>query len=216
MFGKVLITTALGLMFIVSTDSVSAQLLTFDGDTTHTGNVVVGTTTYSFSLPRSSLESAQKRLQDIYYYIRNTDSATTLTEVSETVQSTTFLTVSDVTFGGRENVLNSDAIGIIDDASTKVCNFTKDLSLGTTDTEVRTLQQFLNQFPETRVAQVGVGAQGNETDYFGRLTFNAVYSFQAKYADDILAPLNLTQPTGYWGAATREYANTLVDCEFGN
>ncbi|MDX9893703.1 MAG: peptidoglycan-binding protein [Patescibacteria group bacterium] len=57
--------------------------------------------------------------------------------------------------------------------------FTHNLSQGDTDSEVKVLQQLLNELGFT-VAESGVGSVGNETEYFGSLTKQAVQRFQCK------------------------------------
>ncbi len=88
--------------------------------------------------------------------------------------------------------------------------FTSNLSMGATGMEVMRLQQFLNADAQTRVAATGAGSPGNETQNFGSLTRGAVMNFQAKYAAEVLAPLNLVSPTGFWGASSRAKANALI------
>jgi hypothetical protein len=94
--------------------------------------------------------------------------------------------------------------------------FYQDLSLGSNGADVLELQKLLNSDPQTRVATYGVGSPGQETDYFGNLTHNAVIRFQNKYASEILAPVGLTSGTGYFGPSTRAKANELVGAVSGD
>lgn len=87
--------------------------------------------------------------------------------------------------------------------------FTKSLSKGDSNAEVKELQKFLNSDSDTQVASSGVGSAGNETEYFGSLTKAAVIKFQNKYASDVLAPVGLTSGTGYWGSSSRAKANSM-------
>ena len=87
---------------------------------------------------------------------------------------------------------------------------TKDLKLGSQDSEVIILQKFLNSFPDTRVSESGNGSSGSETNFFGQKTKSAVMKFQSKYAADILTPAKLTSPSGFVGSLTRAKINSLI------
>ncbi|MBI2452949.1 MAG: peptidoglycan-binding protein [Parcubacteria group bacterium] len=67
--------------------------------------------------------------------------------------------------------------------------------------EVRCLQQ--------RLKEAAVYPEGFITGNFGQLTLAAVIRFQEKYGAEILAPLGLTQGTGYAGPSTRAKLNQL-------
>jgi peptidoglycan hydrolase-like protein with peptidoglycan-binding domain len=54
-----------------------------------------------------------------------------------------------------------------------------------------------------------VGSAGMETEFYGPATAAAVSKFQVKYRAEILSPLGLVNPTGYWGAGSRAKANAL-------
>jgi len=89
-------------------------------------------------------------------------------------------------------------------------SFLVDLGQGDSNASVMKLQQFLNQDADTRVAAAGsVGSAGMETQYYGPATAAAVSKFQVKYRAEILSPLGLVNPTGYWGAGSRAKANAL-------
>jgi hypothetical protein len=86
--------------------------------------------------------------------------------------------------------------------------FEKNISQGEKSDEVKTLQMFLNNSGFT-LALSGPGSKGNETNFFGPLTVNALIKFQEFYKNEILVPLNLTSGTGYFGQKTREFINSL-------
>jgi hypothetical protein len=94
---------------------------------------------------------------------------------------------------------------------TMTCDsFLMDHGQGSEGAEVMRLQQFLNMDPDTRVAMAGsVGSAGMETMFYGPATAAAVSKFQVKYRAEILSPLGLVNPTGYFGAGTRAKANAL-------
>ncbi|PSO47721.1 MAG: hypothetical protein BRC24_00025, partial [Parcubacteria group bacterium SW_4_46_8] len=89
--------------------------------------------------------------------------------------------------------------------------FSKNLSLGDTGSDVKQLQQFLNAEDGITVAQSGPGSAGNETDFYGNKTAAAVTAFQNKHSDDILTPVGLTSGTGYWGPSSRKHANMICN-----
>lgn len=80
--------------------------------------------------------------------------------------------------------------------------FTKDLTVGSKDTEVENLQKCLAKFPD-------VYPEGEVTGYFGQKTKAAVIRFQEKYPDDILKPAGISKGNGRVGPATREKLNEI-------
>jgi parallel beta-helix repeat protein len=92
--------------------------------------------------------------------------------------------------------------------------FTRDLSKGMDNPEVRYLQILLNLDPDTQVAKSGIGSAGSETTYFGDLTENAVKRFQEKYFKDILEPAGLPSGNGYVGYYTRKKLNEILEMFF--
>ncbi len=102
-------------------------------------------------------------------------------------------------------------LGQTSSAGAGVCPFTwtRDLNQGSTGADVMKLQQFLNSDADTRVAAAGAGSIGAETEYYGPATAAAVSKFQVKYRSEILSPVNLVNPTGYFGPSSRSKANAL-------
>ncbi|MFM7088345.1 MAG: Ig-like domain-containing protein [Candidatus Paceibacterota bacterium] len=72
--------------------------------------------------------------------------------------------------------------------------------------EVKRWQAFLNEREGARLVVDGK---------FGRMSFNAVKNFQAKYFEDILQPWGITSPTGFIYKATRAKANKIFGCSEG-
>lgn len=86
--------------------------------------------------------------------------------------------------------------------------FSQTLRLDSTGEEVKKLQEFLNSDPDTRLAESGIGSPGNESDYFGRRTEDAVRKFQTKYG---IVQSGAPDSTGYGlvGPKTRAKLNEL-------
>lgn len=85
-------------------------------------------------------------------------------------------------------------------------SFMRALSLGSTGTDVKTLQLILNSDTATRIAVSGPGAPGQETTRFGSLTLRAVQKFQEKHG------IASAGKAGYGtvGPATRAKLNALA------
>lgn len=86
--------------------------------------------------------------------------------------------------------------------------FTKDLWYQMKDVEVKILQRFLN-LKGFIVSDSGAGAVGQETDYFGPKTKQALIKFQEAYKSNILTPIGLNFGTGFFGPQTRNFINSL-------
>lgn len=98
------------------------------------------------------------------------------------------------------------------DSSSAVCPYTwtRNLNIGATGADVMKLQQFLNEDADTMVAMSGVGSKGMETSYYGAATAAAVSKFQVKYRTEVLSPVSLVNPTGYFGPSSRTKANSML------
>jgi len=96
-------------------------------------------------------------------------------------------------------------------SASTVCPYTwtRDLNVGAQGADVMKLQQFLNASADTRVAASGAGSVGAETEFYGPATAAAVSKMQVTYRADILSPVNLVNPTGYFGPSSRAKANSL-------
>lgn len=109
-------------------------------------------------------------------------------------------------------LVNSLQSQISGSASVGSCSytFTRSLSTGSTGADVMNLQKFLNMSADTQVAAAGsAGGPGSETSYYGPATAAAVSKFQVKYSADILVPVGLTSPTGYFGPSSMAKANAV-------
>ena len=86
--------------------------------------------------------------------------------------------------------------------------FNNDLSFGSTGEDVLMLQTCLQSLGFFPTLVNGILFQPTQT--FGAMTKNAVLAFQQAYFDKVLAPLGLQAPTGYFGASSRTFINTLT------
>ena len=84
----------------------------------------------------------------------------------------------------------------------------KTLQIGSSGSDVKRLQKFLNQNGFT-VAKNGPGSPGQETTKYGNAVANAVSKFQERYANRILKPYGLRRGTGTIGPSTRAAINQL-------
>lgn len=81
------------------------------------------------------------------------------------------------------------------------CTFTKDLTIGSTGSDVMCLQKYLNSAGHM-VASSGAGSPGMESEYFGSRTQSAVSKWQAA---------NGVSPTaGYFGSRSRAKYNSMA------
>lgn len=87
-------------------------------------------------------------------------------------------------------------------------SFTKNLWVGIRDMDVKLLQRFLNLKGFT-VSTDGPGSVGQETEFFGVKTKQALIKFQEAYKVNILTPIGLNLGTGFFGPQTRNYINSM-------
>jgi len=88
--------------------------------------------------------------------------------------------------------------------------FTRTLKIGDKGAEVKKLQEYLNQDGDTLVAKQGPGSPGNETEYFGPLTQDAVRRYQCK-KDIVCKGSEETTGWGQVGPQTRRALNGESD-----
>lgn len=120
--------------------------------------------------------------------------------------------VSSMSLDQLVALVNSLQAQLSGSASVGSCSytFTRSLSTGSTGADVMNLQKFLNMSADTQVAAAGsAGGPGSETSYYGPATAAAVSKFQVKYSADILVPVGLTSPTGYFGPSSMAKANAV-------
>lgn len=123
-----------------------------------------------------------------------------------------FVIVPVATTTGSTSVEISKHQFVLDASSTPAVSyqFTHSLQFRERDLDVRRLQQFLNTHGSVLTSE-GDGSPGNETDFFGVLTYRALVQFQNAHPDEILKPSGLTVGSGYFGPNTRAYLATLPD-----
>ena len=117
--------------------------------------------------------------------------------VAQTSTTTKATTTSTTT---KANTTSNNLI-IKSTSTTIVGRLTKVLSPRVNDTEVRTLQRFLNSNGYI-IARSGPGSKGKESIYMGQSTVNALKKFQR---DNKISPA-----TGYTGVATRNKINSKL------
>lgn len=94
-----------------------------------------------------------------------------------------------------EETADNECVGI---------NFDRALHMGMEGEDVRCLQVMLNQELERPIAESGPGSPENETSYYGPKTKAGVTRFQDNHRARVLAPIGLSEGTGYFGQQTRE------------
>jgi len=104
----------------------------------------------------------------------------------------------------QQDIHNNPATTNMDKQLESNNTFYRNLSRGDTGDDVRRLQELLNAHTGVQVSRYGPGSPGQETDYFGSKTHQAVIKFQNKYADEISATLGIATPFGYVDKQTRE------------
>jgi hypothetical protein len=105
--------------------------------------------------------------------------------------------------------LQQQLAGVGSSGGTTACNFTRNLTVGSTGEDVRCLQQFLNGAGHT-LATSGAGSPGNETTYFGSITRGGVIAWQNANSAQVLAPVNLSAGTGFWGPSSIAHYKTVA------
>lgn len=85
--------------------------------------------------------------------------------------------------------------------------FSRNLSRNMSGLDVQELQKYLNRNGFVLTSS-GFGSPGNETMFFGLMTYQALVKFQEFNATSILAPNNLTRGTGFFGPSTRAFVNS--------
>lgn len=87
-------------------------------------------------------------------------------------------------------------------------SFTKNLKLGSNNSEVLALQKFLNLKGYT-VATAGAGSSGNETSYFGAKTKAALIKYQDAQKD-LLNQAGISKGTGNFFSSSINFVNNLL------
>ena len=93
-------------------------------------------------------------------------------------------------------------------ASSYIIRGSSNLKIGSTGSDVKRLQKFLNKRGFT-IATSGPGSPGKETSRYGPATAHAVSRFQEANRKSVLEPYNLSRGTGEVGPSTRRAVNQL-------
>jgi hypothetical protein len=99
------------------------------------------------------------------------------------------------------NALYWDTVTLLGTGERPKYTFTKVLRYGTRSTEVKMMQKLL--------ISEGFLPSDCATGFFAGRTLAGVRSFQNKYAENILKPLGLDEPTNIWGSMCIAQANKL-------
>lgn len=84
------------------------------------------------------------------------------------------------------------------------------LKLGLKGEDVKTLQKFLNENPNTLISKIGINSKGKENGIFDLATQKAFKAFQQKNSTLVLKPAGLTVPNGVVGANSRQIINDAL------
>jgi peptidoglycan hydrolase-like protein with peptidoglycan-binding domain len=118
-----------------------------------------------------------------------------LRELKDKLASTTTTTTTEPLITTLQNIKSGSS------RPATPTTLSSNLSAGSSGTEVKLLQQFLNNNGFT-IAESGPGSKGNETTYFGAATQNALLQFQKANGID---------PLGIVGPATRAKINEILN-----
>lgn len=126
------------------------------------------------------------------------------TYVPPTTTKTTTMTTAPKT-----TTTTTGTTGTTGTTQTSGAVLTKTIKVGASSYEIKTLQQFLNSDPDTKISASGAGSPGSETNYFGSLTVKAIQKFQKKYG---IVSSGTPETTGYGalGPKTRAKFNELM------
>ena len=100
-----------------------------------------------------------------------------------------------------EDTTEEDTSSVSNTATVATPTFTTSLSNGSEGQSVRELQTLLNNINFT-LAETGAGSPGNETNYYGQLTTNAVTRFQETFG--------VTSADGTLNQQTRDWLNLIM------
>jgi len=117
--------------------------------------------------------------------------------------------ITRASLNGSVTTTNTTTTTTTNTTSGNKVKYTRNLKVGSVGDDVKQLQQFLNANGFT-VATEGVGSLGNETNYMGKLTVEAIKKFQIKYE---IASSGTPETTGFGalGPKTRAKLNELMN-----
>jgi len=124
----------------------------------------------------------------------------TVTEAEEDTSSSSGGSSSD-TDDADEDTTEEDTSSVSNTATVATPIFTTSLSNGSEEQSVKELQTLLNNINFT-LAETGAGSPGNETNYYGALTTDAVTRFQETFG--------VTPADGTLNQQTRDWLNLIM------